>query len=251
VSDDRIVLEVVDGDLDVVGPDTALTPEAVAALCEIKDALRLVAEVFPGVSIVTVDVPKRWPPPGGFVPAWRRLSSTRPLILLPSEHVSGWVDPFTIEPPTAPCPTCAMTRTRSVAPEEIFDTGLWQTCSRCGGRRWRSTPEGDICVACGASSGREPVAATWVRAGGGWACTRCHPPVPTDDTRIVCEICGGKGRCRPDHDVQLRRFGERLLRRTRSAAKQETIRAALAALPAVEVSAPDGSRLSRVRRKGH
>src|SRR5262249_7145451 len=134
----------------------------------------------------------------------------------------------------------------SAPSEAIFYTGPWQTCSRCGGRRWRSTSQGDVCAACGPSSGREPVAATWVRTGGGWVCTRCHPPAPTDDTRTICEICGGKGRRRPDHDVQLRRLGERLLRRTRSAAKQETIRAALAALPAVEVSAPDASRLSRV-----
>jgi hypothetical protein len=101
-------------------------------------------------------------------------------------------------------------------------------------------------VACGPPSGHQLVAATWVRAGDGWICSRCHPPERPDDTRTICEICGGKGQCHPDHDVQLRRFGERLLRRTRSAAKQETIRAALAALPAVDVSTADVSRPSRV-----
>jgi len=248
--DDQVVLDVDDGQLCVDGPDDVVD-EVATALAADKEALALVVDAFGPVEVVSAGTPPVWPPRGGFVPAWRRVSPTRPLIVLPSERVSGQVDPFTVEPPTAPCPTCAATRTRSAAPEAIFDTGSWQTCSRCGGRRWRSTPEGDACAACGPPSGCEPVEATWVRAGGGWTCTRCHPPVPTDDTRIICEICGGKGRCRPDHDVQLRRFGERLLRRTHNAAKQETIRAALAALPAVDVAAPDGSRLSRVRRKGH
>jgi hypothetical protein len=247
--DDQVVLDVDDGQLCVDGPDDVVDDVATALTAD-KEALALIVDAFGPVEVVSAGTPPVWPPRGGFVPAWRRVSATRPLIVLPSERVSGLVDPFAVEPPTAPCPTCAVTRTRSAAPEEIFDTGPWQTCSRCGGRRWRSTPEGDVCVACGPPSGREPVATTWVRAGGGWVCTRCHPPAPTDDTRTICEICGGKGRCRPDHDMQLRRFGERLLRRTRSAAKQETIRAALAALPAVEVSAPNVSRLSRIVQSG-
>jgi hypothetical protein len=220
--------------LRVTGPDELLTDDVVAALIADKVALQMVVDIFGPVTVVSAGTLPVWPPRGGFVPAWRRVSPTRPLIVVPSERVSGRVDPFTVEPPTAPCPTCAATRTRSAAPEAIFDTGYGQTCSRCRGRRWRSTPEGDVCVACGPPSGREPVAATWVRAGGGWTCSRCHPPAPTDDTRTICEICAGKGQCRPDHDVQLRRFGERLLRRTRNAAKKEAIRAALAALSAVE-----------------
>jgi hypothetical protein len=248
--DEKVVLDVVDGHLGVEGPDDVVDTVATALAAD-KVALQMVVDVFGPVTVVSAGAPPVWPPKGGFVPAWRRVSPTRPLIVLPSERVSGWVDPFTDGSPTAPCPRCAATRTRSAVPEAIFETGSWQTCSRCEGRRWRSTPEGDVCAACGPLSGREPVAATWVRTGGGWICTRCHPPAPTDDTRAICETCGGKGRCRPDHDVQLRRFGERLLRRTRSAAKQETIRAALAALPPVEVCAPDVSRLSRMRRKGH
>jgi hypothetical protein len=247
--DEKVILDVVDGRLGVDGPDDVVDAVATVLAAD-KMALQMLVDFFCPVTVISAGTAPVWPPKGGFVPAWRRVSSTRPLIILPSERVSGGVEPFTVEPPTVPCPTCAVTRARSAAPEAIFDTGRWQTCSRCGGRRWRSTPEGDVCVACGPPSGHEPVATTWVRAGDGWICNRCHPPEPPDDTRTICEICGGKGQCRPDHDVQLRRFGERLLRQTRNAAKQEMIRAALAALPAVEVSAHDGSRLSR-RRKGH
>ena len=75
------------------------------------------------------------------------------------------------------------------------------------------------------------MAATWIRAGDGWVCSRCHPPVPPDD-REVCGVCQGKGRCRPDHTARLRQFGEAMLRRTRNAAMQAKIRAALAALEA-------------------
>jgi hypothetical protein len=251
--DEKVVLDVVDGHLGVDGPDDVVDTVA-AALAADKVALQRVVDVFGPVTVVSAGTLRVWPPKGGVVPAWRRVSRTRPLIVLPSERVSGRVDPFAVEPPTAPCPMCAMTRARSAAPKAIFDTGSWQTCSRCGARRWRSTAEGDVCAVCGPPSGREPVAATWVQAGGSWICTRCHPPQPTDDTRTICEICGGKRGCRPDHDVQLRRLGERLLRRTRNAAKQETIRAALAALPAVEESADlvrafaavvDGEGLSR------
>jgi hypothetical protein len=248
--DDRVVLDADGGQLCVDGPDDVVD-EVATALAADKEALALVIDAFGPVEVVSAGTATVWPPRGGFVPAWRRVSPARPLIVLPSEQGLGrGVDPFTAEPPTAPCP-CTVTQTTSAPSEAIFDTGPWQTCSRCGGRRWRSTPDGDECAACGPPPGRESVAPTWVRAGGGWTCTRCHPPTPPDDTRTICEICGGKGRCRPDHDVQLRRFGERLLRRTRNAAKQETIRAALAALPAVEVSAPDVFRLSRMRRKGH
>jgi len=248
----KIHLEADGAQLRVTGPDDLLTDDVVAALITDKVVLQMLVDVLGPVTVISAGTPPVWPPRGGFVPAWRRVSPTRPLIVLPSEQVLGRrVDPFTAEPPTAPCQTCTLTQTTSAPSEAIFDTGPWQTCSRCGGRRWRSTLDGDECAACGPPPGRESVAITWVRAGSGWVCSRCHPPAPTDDMRTICEICGGKGRCRPDHDVQLRRFGERLLRRTRNAAKQEMIRAALAALPAVEVSARDGSRLSRVRRKGH
>jgi hypothetical protein len=151
VNDDQIVLHPVDGNLDVTGPEAALTPDAVASLRDIKDALLVVAEVFPGVSVVGVNGPTRWPPQGGFVPAWRRLRGGKPLVVLPSERV--------------PLPTYP-------------------------------------------------------------------PPAPTsDDWRLVCPVCDGKGRCRDDHDLHLRRAGERLLRRTKSEKRRAQIEAALATLP--------------------
>jgi hypothetical protein len=55
-------------------------------------------------------------------------------------------------------------------------------------------------------------------------------PIP-DDWRLVCAVCGGKNRCRPDHTVRLRQHGERLLRRTKSAKRRAEIEAALAQLP--------------------
>jgi len=115
-----------------------------------------------------------------------------------------------------------------VPSETVFETRGWQTCGRCQGHRWRSALTGDVCVTC-APSGAESLPATWVRAGAGWVCSRCYPPVPTND-RLVCAICGGKGACRPDHDDRLRQFGEQLFRRTRSQKKQEQIRTALVAL---------------------
>jgi hypothetical protein len=82
---------------------------------------------------------------------------------------------------------------------------------------------------------------TWHRAGSGWTCATCHPPVPAD-LRETCPICGGKGACRPDHDARLRQLGERLLRRTRSVKRQAAIEAALATLPEAETVPVEASR---------
>jgi len=99
MTDDAIALDVVDGALDVTGSETALTPEAVESLRDVKDALLAVAEVFPGVTVVAVGGPSRWPPQGGFVPGWRKLRGKTPLIVLPSERV-----PPRTYPPPAPIP---------------------------------------------------------------------------------------------------------------------------------------------------
>jgi hypothetical protein len=151
---DAIALDVVDGDLDVTGPETALTPEVVESLRDVKDALLVVADVFPGATVVDVTGPSRWPPEGGFVPAGRRLrAGAAPLIVLPSERV-----PLPTYPPPAPIP---------------------------------------------------------------------------DDWRQVCPTCGGKSRCRPDHDLRLRQVAERMLRKTTSAKRRALLGAALARLPIV------------------
>jgi hypothetical protein len=72
------------------------------------------------------------------------------------------------------------------------------------------------------------------------------PPAPiSDDWRLVCPVCGGKGRCRPDHDLQLRRIGERMLRQTRSAKRRAQLEAALAQLPTEPAVAITPSRRSR------
>jgi hypothetical protein len=193
-----VVLELEDGRVVVDGPDDAVDGVA-SALAADRDALQLVVDVFgSGVGIVAVDVPATWPPRGGFVPAWRRLSARKPLIILPSETVSGRVDPYATEAPTLPCPSCGLT--------------------------------------------------AWHRAGSGWSCRTCHPPVPPD-ARSRCEICGAVGRpCGPDHVAKLRQLGERMLKQTRSAKKRAAIQAALDALPVVEVPAPTASRRAEVLR---
>jgi hypothetical protein len=221
--DDRIVLEVVDG------PEDILTDDVVAALGVDKAILQMICEVFGPVTVGAVATPAVWPPRGGFVPAWRRVRPGQPLIVLPSEHVPNAINPFAPEPPSISCPTCTVQQTKPAVTEHVFETGPWQTCGRCGGCRWRSTEAGDVCVACGPRPGRAPAAATWVRAGGGWVCSRCHP-IPPVDGREVCGVCQGKGRCRPDHNARLRQLGEAMLRRARSEAMQGKIRAALAAI---------------------
>src|SRR5262249_60739124 len=97
----------------VPGPDELLPAGVSATLAADKVALQMVVDVFGPLTVVSAGTPPVWPPKGGFVPAWRRVSPTRPLIVLPSERGSGWVDPFTVQPPTAPCPTCAPSRPRS------------------------------------------------------------------------------------------------------------------------------------------
>jgi hypothetical protein len=114
-----------------------------------------------------------------------------------------------------PCPTCATTGPTSmlpgatvvIEPKITFTTGPWQVCSRCQGREWRSTPDGDECAACEPPPSRAPVASTWVRAGAGWTCALCHPAPPVDP-RPVCRYCGGKGACH-DHAAEARRREER------------------------------------------
>jgi hypothetical protein len=177
----EVVLELDGAQVVVDGPDDVVDGVA-SALAADREALRLVVDVFgPGVGVVAVDVPATWPPKGGFVPAWRRLSARKPLIVLPSETVSGRVDPYATEAPTLPCSSCGVT--------------------------------------------------AWHRAGSGWSCRTCHPPV-VPDPREVCPVCGRKARpCGPDHVVRLRQLGERMLKQTRSAKKQAAIRAALDALP--------------------
>jgi hypothetical protein len=150
MNDDAIRLDVVDGALDLTGSETVLTPAAVESMRGVKDALLVVAEVFPGATVVDVTGPSRWPPRGGFVPAWRRLGRT-PLVVLPSESV-----PARTYPPPTPEP---------------------------------------------------------------------------DDWRQVCAVCGGKNKCRPDHNLRLRQHGERLLRRTKSEKRRAQIEAALKQLP--------------------
>jgi hypothetical protein len=203
MTDDAIALDVVDGDLDVTGSEAVLTPAVVESLRDVKDALLAVAEIFPGASVVTVTGPSRWPPKGGFVPSWRRLWPGKPLEVIPSEHVvvtSG-----------------SVTTHAKPFQEAIFETGAWQVCTRCNGRRWRTTPHGDACVTCPPLPAPDPtpsVAAT----------------VPNEGWALVCPICGGKGRCRPDHSLRLRQHGERLLRRTKSEKRRAQIEAALAQL---------------------
>jgi hypothetical protein len=134
------------------------------------------------------------------------------------------VDHHTVDPPSFPCPTCTTTQLTSpevnvtIKPEVSFTTGPWQTCTRCGGRRWRVTPDGDVCSACGPPPGHAPVAATWVRAGDGWACARCHPAPPVDP-RPVCRYCRGKGACR-DHAAEARQREERQRRRAQRRAEK-------------------------------
>jgi hypothetical protein len=237
----------VDGDsLLATGPEELLSDDVVAALGADKQALLAIAEVFPGVAVVSAGTNPTWPPKGGIVPAWRRVSSRKPLIVFPSEQTPSTIAPFAVEPPSTPCPTCTVPQGVQPASERIFETGPWQVCARCQGRRWRATASGDECVACGPAPGRESVPSTWVWSKSAWSCSRCHPPVPPDD-RELCEICGAKGRpCGPDHVVRLRQLGEQLLRRTRSAKKRAAIAAALAALPAAEAPAPVASRHSEV-----
>src|SRR5262249_61803307 len=118
-----------------------LRPGAVrATLAADKVGLQMVVDVFGPVTVVSAGTPPVWPPKGGFVPAWRRVSPTRPLIVLPSERVSGWVDPFTVEPPTALCPKGAGTRTRSGTSDAILRTGSGQPCARCECRPWPPPP---------------------------------------------------------------------------------------------------------------
>src|SRR5262249_9208613 len=81
----------------------------------------------------------------------------------------------------------------------------------------------------------------WHRAGTGWACVRCHPPVVPDE-REVCPICHAKGACRADHPVRLRELGEQLRTRTRKAAERAAIDAALAQLPPAPARARSGRR---------
>jgi hypothetical protein len=231
MSDDAVVLDADADGLIVTGPDDVVDAVA-AALAADKAALELVVEIFGPVTVVAAGVAQPWPPKGGFVPAWRRLLPRKPLIVLPSEHVVGRVAPYATEPPTTPCPVCAEREPKCYAssPTSSWETGPWQTCTRCGSRRWRWSAAGDECVACGPMPGTELPPATWVRAGTGWACSRCHPPVPPDP-RAVCAICGGKGRCRPDHNDRLRAHAVRLLKKTKSEQRRRQIEAALAALP--------------------
>jgi hypothetical protein len=205
--DDAIALDVVDGELDVAGPETALTPEVVESLRDVKDALRIVAEVFPGTTVVDVTGPMRWPPKGGFVPAWRRLRGAMPLVVLPSEHVA--------------VTTGSVTTHAKPFQEAIFETGAWQVCTRCNGRRWRTTPHGDVCVTCPPLLAQDPTPSVTVT-------------VPNEGWESVCAVCGGKNRCRPDHDLRLRQVAARMLRLKSTGAKRRAIlEAALDRLPII------------------
>src|SRR5262249_25510788 len=116
----KIHLEADGAQLRVTGPDDLLTDDVVAALITDKVVLQMLVDVLRPVTVISARTPPVWPPRGGFVPAWRRVSPTRPLIVLPSEQVLGRrVDPFTAEPPTAPCQTCTLTQTTSAASEAI------------------------------------------------------------------------------------------------------------------------------------
>jgi hypothetical protein len=134
------------------------------------------------------------------------------------------VDYYTAEPPAVPCPTCTTAQTTAfetnvgIESERTFTTGPWQTCFRCGGHEWRVTASGDVCVACGPPPGHAPVAATWVRAGDGWTCSRCHPAPPVD-LRPVCRYCRGKGACR-DHAAEARQREERRQQRAQRRAQK-------------------------------
>jgi hypothetical protein len=226
-----LVLDLDDGRLRVTGPD-AVVDAVATVLAANKAALRAIVDVFGPVAIVAASAPATWPPKGGFVPAWRRLRSGHPLLILPTERLS--VMPYAPEPPTVPCPTCTLAPRPPVPQGLTFGTGPWQTCLRCQGHRWRSTEHGDECATCGPMPGSELPPATWRRAGTGWVCTQCHP-IPPVDAREVCAICGGKGRCRPDHPARLRAEARRLRTKARSAPQRARINAALAAL------APDPS----------
>jgi hypothetical protein len=97
----------------------------------------------------------------------------------------------------------------------------------------------DTCPVC---AGRD-----WHRAGAGWTCGTCHPPTGVAlnaGWELVCPICGGKGRCWPNHDECLRRELERTLKRTRSPARRAQLAGALALLPPL----PPKSNESRQRR---
>jgi hypothetical protein len=144
----------------------------------------------------------------------------------------GCIDRYTDAPPTTACPVCLERQPKSyVTPrDDTWETGPWLTCTRCGGRRWRWTEDGDVCATCGPMPRAVLPPATWYPAGSGWACSRCHPPIPPDN-RAVCAICGGKGGCRPDHTDRLRAHAVRLLKKAKSAQRRQQIEAALAAPP--------------------
>src|SRR5262249_714375 len=161
----KIHLEADGAQLRVTGPDDLLTDDVVAALITDKVVLQMLVDVLGPVTVISARTPPVWPPRGGVRPAWGRGAPPRPPMRLPRQQVVGWrVERFSGEAATAACQTCTLTQTTSAASEAIFDTGPWQTCSRCGGRRWRSTLDGDECAACGPPPGRESVAITWVRA---------------------------------------------------------------------------------------
>jgi hypothetical protein len=240
----RIVLEADGEHLAVSGPPDLLTDAVVEALRAERAALQLVVEVFGPVTVASAGTNPTWPPRGGFTPSWRRLSARKPLVVLPSEAMVGEISPHAEDPPAVSCPTCAVAEPAvSARVGDLYESGPWQVCSRCQGRRWLVTAHGDVCAACEPEGALAPP--TWVRSGDGWVCSRCHPPVAPDD-RPVCEICGGKGACRPDHPQRLRQLGMQLLKKTRSARRQAEIRAALDALPVVDVPAPEPSRHAEV-----
>jgi hypothetical protein len=222
---ERITLELVDGALEVEGPDEVV--DAVAAeLAADTGALALVLEVFGGaVEVVATNAPACWPPRGGFTPAWRRLQF-RTLEVLPTEE-RPTIDPYAAEPPSVPCSNCAVP-SGSALKERVFETGLWQTCARCQGRTFRSTPSGDVCARCTPPVPSAEPAPTWRRAGSGWVCGRCHP-APPPDRWPVCGRCGARGHAEPDHD-RLVEWAERRLRRTRDPKRRRELEDALAQL---------------------
>src|SRR5262249_40878472 len=101
-----ILLEVDQGFLAITGPD-AVVDDVVATLAADKEALQAVVDVFGPVTVVAADTSAVWPPKGGVVPAWRRVVSTRPLVVLPTEARPA-IDPFAAEAPAVPCPICAV-----------------------------------------------------------------------------------------------------------------------------------------------
>src|SRR5262245_6746466 len=88
---------------------TLLAAEATAPTAPLKlwePDVMMALEIFPGAQVIAHHVPAGWPPPGGWIPSALRQ-----------------VDPYTANPPTVPCPTCAGTTWHRA--------GAGWTCSTC------------------------------------------------------------------------------------------------------------------------